>query len=312
VCLTSCSLEATVLGRVPVLDEQRETWNALRWGWMRWRRKFERGGASVTARLLELGGVRPGHAVLDVGTGLGEPAIPAARLVGSGGHVVGVDVAAGMISEARRRAASLSNVVFLEGAVEELDLPPESFHTILSRWCLMLLADPGETLRLLYRLLVPDGVLAAAVWGPPETAPVVGLPFQVLSTHLRLSPPPPGQPGVFGMSDPQQCAARLASAGFGDVAVVAETAQFWFESSADYVRFAWDILPPSVKQMLADWCGPEDRSRIRDALARAATRYGTADGTVLLPSTVLCLRATKPARRGIDRGGPREACGPVQ
>src|SRR6516164_8037954 len=44
--------------------------------------------------------------VLDVGCGLGDDTFEIARLVGSGGRVVGVDVSESMISAARDRAAA--------------------------------------------------------------------------------------------------------------------------------------------------------------------------------------------------------------
>ncbi|WP_040741222.1 SAM-dependent methyltransferase, partial [Nocardia tenerifensis] len=83
---------------------QRVTWNAISAGWLSCAEDFETGGAPVTARLLELAGVRPGHRVLDVGTGTGEPALSAAGVVGSTGAVTGIDLAPDMIARAQERA----------------------------------------------------------------------------------------------------------------------------------------------------------------------------------------------------------------
>src|SRR5438105_2929053 len=47
--------------------------------------------------------LRPGHVVLDVGCGTGADVIDIARLVGTSGRVVGIDVSESLISEARRR-----------------------------------------------------------------------------------------------------------------------------------------------------------------------------------------------------------------
>ncbi|WP_305788076.1 class I SAM-dependent methyltransferase [Symbioplanes lichenis] len=279
--------------RIATVAEQRESWDELSPGWQHWLGVFERGGAPITARLLELGGVRPGSVVLDVGTGLGEPAIPAARRAGPGGRVVGLDVSGEMLRAARERAAGLGTLTFLNRAVEELTLPPASFDVVLSRWCLMLLDDLAGALRAVHRLLVPGGVLTAAVWGTPADAPMAGLPVEILADRLGLTPPPPGQPGPHALADPDLCRTVLRDAGFTAVSVTRETAPFWLSSGAEYASFAADVRPPLVKRMLADWCTPAERAEIDAALARAADARRSADGRVALPSAVLCLRAVK-------------------
>src|SRR5713226_4346573 len=140
-------------------EEQRLTWNAISSGWESVLDTFERGGAPVTRKLLELGGVRPGHAVLDVGTGLGEPALSAARMVGPAGRVVGVDFSSSMLDLARRRADGLGNVEFMVSDLESIGLPDRSFDVALSRWGLMFAFDHVAAFSGLARLLVPGGVL---------------------------------------------------------------------------------------------------------------------------------------------------------
>ncbi|MBO0684060.1 MAG: class I SAM-dependent methyltransferase, partial [Candidatus Dormibacteraeota bacterium] len=166
-------------------DTQRSRWNAASEGWRAWSGLFERGAASVTAKLLELGEVGPGRRVLDVATGQGEPALTAARLVAPGGHVVGVDISPGMLAVARERAAGLPNVEFVEADLESLDRPAGSFDVVLSRFGLMLAVDHVASFKLLARLLVPGGVLAAAVWGPPSNS-LFGAGPAALSQYLGL------------------------------------------------------------------------------------------------------------------------------
>ncbi|GGK76755.1 class I SAM-dependent methyltransferase [Mangrovihabitans endophyticus] len=288
---------AAVTGGIDVLGEQRAGWDAATRGWSHWFDAFERGGRRITAMMLDRGRVRSGQRVLDVGTGLGEPALSAARVVGSAGSVVGVDLSGTMLAAARARAAGTRNVDFRHRAVEDLDLAPASCDVVLSRWCLMFLADRGAALRRLRRLLRPGGALVATVWGPPETAPVVGLVSRVVHAHLGLGATPPGHPGTYGLSDPRRCVAELVAAGFVDVSVVVHHAPFWWHSSAEFANFAWDVMPPSTRQMLADWCDPGLRTRIRRGLVRASGRHRQPGGRIVLPSAVLCLRATRPGPR---------------
>ena len=93
--------------------------------WHKWFHVIEGGAQPLSDRLVALAAVAPGHSVLDVATGLGEPAATAARRVGPQGRVVGIDVSPDMLGFARRRAAELGlgNVDYREINAETLDLP---------------------------------------------------------------------------------------------------------------------------------------------------------------------------------------------
>src|SRR5437870_1822508 len=58
--------------------------------------------APVTQALVEDGLIGSGHAVLDIATGPGEPALTIAALVGAEGKVFGIDPAPEMVEAARR------------------------------------------------------------------------------------------------------------------------------------------------------------------------------------------------------------------
>jgi SAM-dependent methyltransferase len=275
---------------VAVRERQRATWDAVSHGWRRWGPQFERGAAPVTARLLELGGVRAGSRVLDVGSGTGEPALSAARIAGPGGRVVGVDLSPEMVAAARAAAAGIDHVEFVAGDVETAPLAPASFDVALSRWGLMFAADRVELLRAVARALVPGGVLAAAVWAGPDRVPMISLGFRVISRHLDLDPPPPG-PGPFTMSDPDAAAAELAEAGFGAIEVREETVPFRLDSLDAFARFTRDLLPPPMRRVLEERCGSVDDPGVWRAFAQAAREYEAPGGEVRLPSTCLCVRA---------------------
>ncbi len=51
----------------------------------------------IAHRLVEYADIRSGQKVLDIATGTGMVAIEAAQLVGTQGHVIGIDIASGMI-----------------------------------------------------------------------------------------------------------------------------------------------------------------------------------------------------------------------
>lgn len=271
-------------------EQQRENWDAISSGWAAILDTFERGGAPVTRRLLELGGVRPGQSVLDVGTGLGEPALTAAEVVGTSGRVVGVDLSPAMLKIAERRADGADNVTFVTGDAESIDLPAASFDVVLSRWGLMFAFDRIAMFRGLARLLRPGGVLAAAVWGPPESVPMMALGYTVISRRLELPPPPPGGPGPFSMSDPSQLAGELTTAGFTDVSVTEFVAPFRLDTEQDYIDLNRTTAPPGLLAMVRDRFGSVDDPGTWQAIGEAVAEYRSGDG-LSLPSTALCLRA---------------------
>lgn len=87
--------------------EQREQWGAVAAGWREWWANFEKGAQKLSDRLVELAEIRPGHRTLDIATGIGEPAVTAARGVGESGRVIAVDMSPQMLAVARERANEL-------------------------------------------------------------------------------------------------------------------------------------------------------------------------------------------------------------
>ena len=122
-----------------------------------------------TERLFHDAGLGPGQRVLDIGSGLGDVSMLAARLVGTHGSVVGVDRDASIIAKAKVRVmdAGLRNVEFVESELGQITIR-EPFDAIVGRLILEFLPDPNAIVKSLTRLLRPGGVLAIqdACWGP--------------------------------------------------------------------------------------------------------------------------------------------------
>lgn len=275
---------------IAIREQQRSVWDGVSRGWRLWRREFERGAATVTARLLELAGAAPGQRVLDIGSGTGEPALSAGRAVAPGGRVVGIDLSPGMVAAARAAADGIGNVEFAVGDVETAELAPRSFDLALSRWGLMFAADRVELLRVVAGLLKPGGVLAAAVWSDPQRVPMISLAFRVISSHLELGPSGTG-PGPFTMADPGAAAAELEQAGFGAVEIHEHSVPFRLDSVDEFARFSRDVLPPGLRRVLEERCGSVDDPGVWAAFNAAARAYQTPDGAVSLPSACLFIRA---------------------
>ena len=134
---------------------QRHEWGEVASGWKEWWKTHESGGQSISNHLLESAGIKRGDRVLDIATGIGEPAISAARRVGPDGRVVATDQAPEMLAIAQERAAAegLRNIEFIKIDAEELDLPEESFDEVLCRQGLQYLPRLSPTLERVRELL---------------------------------------------------------------------------------------------------------------------------------------------------------------
>ena len=118
------------------------------------------GLAATTERLFTDAGIGPGMRVLDVGAGVGDVSLLAARLVGPSGSVTGVDRDAAALGKARSRAlaAGAEHVRFVEGDVRDVqaDTP---FDAVVGRFILQFVSDPVAVLRSLATLVRRGGIL---------------------------------------------------------------------------------------------------------------------------------------------------------
>lgn len=282
-------MSAPTFDPVQYKEVQKRDWTDAAPGWRKWWPKFEERIAVVSERLVDLAEIGPGDRVLDVATGIGEPALTAARRVTSSGRVVGTDIAPGMIELARERAAEagVDNVEFVEVDAEELDFPEGEFDAVLSRFGLMFFPDLAEALARMRRALVPGGRLAAAVWPQPERAPMASLAFRVVAQELELPPPGPGVPGPFSLADIPALEAAIAAAGFADVRSETVLLESQFDSAEEYGAFMHDIAAP-IHSMLAQRPA-EQATAVWDAIVDAARSFERNDGKVAMPGEAVCV-----------------------
>jgi ubiquinone/menaquinone biosynthesis C-methylase UbiE len=271
---------------------QRRSWDTAATGWRRWWRTIERSLQPLGDRMLDLAQIRPGQRVLDVATGIGEPAISAAARVGPMGSVVAIDLAPEMLEIARERVrqAGVGIVELLEADAEALDLAPASFDAVLCRFGLMFLPDPGRGLSRLRALLKSGGRLAAAVWGPPAKVPMLAMPMAAILRELQLPPRPPGLPGVFSLCDAGMLERLAREAGFAAVATEIVETVTQLPSADDFVHFCQDVASP-IQDLLAKE-GADRQAQAWQAVRRAAAAsFGQPDGGISLRNEAILLSA---------------------
>jgi arsenite methyltransferase len=117
-----------------------------------------------TGNPFRLGVLAQGEHVVDVGSGAGLDSLIASRMVGSDGHVIGVDMTPAMLARARQgaKALALLNVEFCDGYAEVLPVPDSWADVIISNGVLNLAPDKAAALGEMQRVLKPKGRLQIA------------------------------------------------------------------------------------------------------------------------------------------------------
>ena len=132
-------------------------------------------------------GITDGLDVLDLGSGDGTTALPAARL---GANVLGVDIASNLVAAGNARAQSLglTNCRFQEGDASDLsELEDDSFDLVVSIFGAMFAPRPFDVAKELVRVARTGGRIVMGNWIPNDPTLVA----QILKISASYSPPPP-------------------------------------------------------------------------------------------------------------------------
>jgi ubiquinone/menaquinone biosynthesis C-methylase UbiE len=274
-------------------QEQRQAWDRSADGMKTWWPVLEEGGQNLSDKLIELARITPGSKVLDIATGIGEPAVTAARLVQPNGKVLATDISPEMIAIGRERAKKLGLqhiIEFRESDAESLKVPDKSFDAVLCRLGLMFPPNLPNALRIFYEVLVPGGKIAAAVWPALDKVPAINLAFLTVSKKLNL-PPPTADTPPFHLSDPLALQNALIKAGFQDVKTENMIVTLRFDSTASFTNYHKAVSVP-IHALLAGQTA-EKQNEIWKAVTEATKSYTNSKDEVVLDNEAMCYVGTR-------------------
>jgi ubiquinone/menaquinone biosynthesis C-methylase UbiE len=222
---------------------------------------WDRFGAATVARLP----LRRGHDVLDLCCGAGASALAAARAVGAGGRVLGIDVAEPLLELGRSKATVelLPNVEFRNADATSTGLPSGSFDAVLCVFGVFFAADMTAFAAEMWRLVRPGGLLAITTWGPGLFEPANEIFWQSVRAI---------EPSLFRafsawerISTPEAVTGLYESAGVKDA--VAEAVVGWQELSSP-PRF-WDVVLGTGYRATIDALSADQQDLLREQVVTA-------------------------------------------
>lgn len=226
--------------------------------------------------------IEPGIDLLDVATGSGSAAIPAAL---KGAEVTGLDLAPSLLERARERAAEAgADVEWIEGDAEDLPFASESFDVVLSALGVQFAPRHEVSARELARVTRPGGEIVVAAWTPGG---FIGQVFKTMGPYMPKPPEGASPPPLWGDEDH----VRSLFVGTGvELAFERRTVDFESSSADAFIAFMADNYGPMLKarekltadgrwdDLRAELVALSERSNVESRGFRAPSEYLVAHG----------------------------------
>lgn len=188
--------------------------------WRKWHAQIAAFSRGATNAILEAAQLHPGLRVLDLASGVGDPALSIAAKIAPSGRVTATDLGPGMISLAEELASKqgISNIEFREASAESLPFQDQSYDVVTCRFGVMFFPDLLKALKECLRVLKPGGHAAFVAWGKKEQ-PFFSTTAGILLKHVPAPPPPPDPdgPNLFMFGERDRLRRALGAAGFVNV-----------------------------------------------------------------------------------------------
>jgi SAM-dependent methyltransferase len=194
--------------------------------------------ATVAELVVDRAQINAGEGLLDVATGSGNVAIPAAM---AGAKVTGLDLTPKLLEVARERAAQASlDVDFVEGDAEELPFEDRSFDRVTSCFGVMFAPRQAVAAGELVRVGRPGARIVFTAWTPE------GLNGRMFKTVGSYMPPPPPElraPVMWGNED--HVRSLFADSG-AELSFERQTVTLEYDSPEGWLQYNERVLGPTI------------------------------------------------------------------
>src|SRR6267154_1011766 len=257
----------------------RQEWTGERTvaAWRKWQAQIAAFTQGATEAILESAHLRPGMRVLDLASGVGDPALSIASELAPDGRVTATDLGPGMISLAEElaRKKGLTNIEFREASAESLPFPNEFYDVLTCRFGIMFFPDLPKALRECLRVLKPGGRAVFVAWGKKEQ-PFFTTTAGIILKHVPVPPPPPAPdgPSPFMFGERDRLRRALEAAGFTNVheedRIIAGR---WSSSIEEYWEQFTEVAAPF--RPLLDQLTPEKMAQAKSEILAGLKRFWT-------------------------------------
>ena len=199
--------------------QQQEYWLDLGRDWAAAAAVMEHRLSAWGDAAIEHVGVAAGDRVVDIGCGAGGTTIALARLVGTGGSALGLDISLSMLTEARREGAAsgVAHLSFEEGDAQVYPFEPGRLDLAFSRFGVMFFEDPVAAFANIGAGLRAGGRLGFACWGSPSENPAQSRVREAVSRVVELPPVDLAGPGPHSLGTEEVLRRVLGAAGYVDL-----------------------------------------------------------------------------------------------
>ncbi len=204
------------------------------------------------------------------------------RAAAAGASVTGLDLAPALLETARERAGKLNlSIDYVQGDVENLDLPDGSFDQVSSACGIMFAPDHEAAAKELARVTAPGGRIALGNWTP--TGGLAKM-FKVMAPYMAA--PPPSSPFAWGDENHVR---ELLGDSF-DLELEEHVSELRVPSGEDY----WELFSTSYgpTKVLADSLGDRREELHKDWVDFFETNYRV-DGEIVHTREYLLVLGTR-------------------